>query len=86
MQVGVRQLRDELRRWLDAVRKGEEIIVTERGKPIARLIGASTPAPLDRLIADGIVTPPERPRKRSGAYRRVRAKGSVSGLVAEQRR
>jgi prevent-host-death family protein len=86
VEVGVRQLRDELRRWLDAVRRGEEVIVTERGKPIARLIGASTPPPLERLIAAGIVTPAERPRKPSRAYRRVDSKGSVSELVAEQRR
>lgn len=86
MQVGVRQLRDELRKWLDMVRRGEEIVVTERGKPIARIIGASTPAPLERLIAAGIVRPAEGPRKPSGAYRRVSSKGSVSELVAEQRR
>lgn len=86
MEVGVRQLRDELRRWLDEVRRGEEIIITDRGKPIARIIGASTPAPLQRLIAAGIVTPPERPRKPSGTYRRVRSRSPVSELVAEQRR
>jgi prevent-host-death family protein len=86
MQVGVRQLRDELRKWLEAVRQGDEVIVTERGKPIARLIGASTPPPLERLIADGIVTPAQRPRRPSRAHRRVKAKGSVSELVARQRR
>ncbi len=86
MQVGVRQLRDELRKWLEAVRQGDEVIVTERGKPIARLIGASTPPPLERLIADGIVTPAERPRRPSRAHRRVKAKRSVSELVARQRR
>ena len=86
MQVGVRQLRDELRKWLEAVRQGVEVTVTERGKPIARLIGASTPPPLERLIADGIVTPAKRPHRPSRAHRRVKGKGSVSELVAEQRR
>lgn len=86
MQVGVRQLRDELRKWLDMVRRGDEVIVTERGRPIARIIGASSPPPRERLIAAGVLTPAERPRKPDRAYRRVKSKGSVSELVAEQRR
>jgi prevent-host-death family protein len=86
VQVGVRELRDQLRKWLDAVRRGEEITVTERGKPIARLIGASSPEPLDRLIAQGIVTPPRGPRRASGAYGRVKGRPSVSDLIPEQRR
>jgi prevent-host-death family protein len=86
VQVGVRQLRDELRRWLEAVRRGDEVIVTERGKPIARIIAASAPPPLERLVAAGTVRPAERPPKSSRSYRRVKSKGSVSDLVAEQRR
>ena len=86
MQVGVRELRDQLRKWLDAVRRGEEVTVTDRGKPIARLIGASSPPPLDQLIAEGIVTPPRSPKRPSRAYARVKARASVSDLVSEQRR
>lgn len=86
MQVGVRQLRDELRKWLDMVRGGDEVVVTERGRPIARIIGASSPPLRERLIADGIITPAKRARRRSDAHPRVRSKGSVSELVAEQRR
>lgn len=86
MEVGVRQLRDELRRWLDAVRHGDEVVVTERGRPIARIIGVASPPPLERLIAAGIVTPADRPRKPSRAHRKVSSKGSVSELVPEQRR
>ncbi len=56
MDVGVRELRDGLRRWLDAVKRGEEVTITERGMPIARLIGVSSPPSLERLIAEGIVT------------------------------
>lgn len=86
MEVGIRELRDQLRRWLDVVENGEEVTVTERGRPIARLIGVSSPPALDRLIAEGVVTPAARPRRQDRAHHRVKARGEVSDLVAEQRR
>jgi prevent-host-death family protein len=86
LEVGVRELRDQLRRWLDAVGRGDEVTVTDRGKPIARLIGVSTPPALERLIAEGVVTPARRRRRTDRDHSRVRASGTVSDLVAEQRR
>jgi prevent-host-death family protein len=86
MEVGVRELRNQLRRWLDAVGRGEELTITERGKPVARLIGASSPPPLTRLIAEGVITPAKRPRRQNRAHHTVEANGSVSELVLEQRR
>lgn len=86
MEVGVRELRDQLRHWLDAVGKGDEVTVTERGRPIARLIGVAAPPPLERLIAEGVVSPAKRPRRRDRAHRKVRTRGTVSDLIAEQRR
>jgi prevent-host-death family protein len=61
-QVGVRELRDQLSSYLDRVRHGEQIEVTDRGRPIAMLI----PLPDDRrelaeLIASGTVTPAKHP-------------------------
>lgn len=61
-QVGVRELRDQLSSYLDRVRHGEQIEVTDRGRPVAMLI----PLPDDRrelaeLIASGTVTPAKRP-------------------------
>lgn len=84
MEVGVRDLRNNLSRYLDRVREGEEIVVTDRGRAIARVSPVGTERVLDRLVADGLVTPAQQ-RKTTGG-RPVRAKGSVSDLVAEQRR
>ena len=39
--VGSRELRSRLGRYLRLVGKGETIIVTERGKPVARLVPLS---------------------------------------------
>lgn len=84
MEAGVRELRDNLSRYLTAVRAGTEVIVTDHGKAVARLIPLDEPRPIDRLIAEGLVTP-ARSAKSSLTKPRVKAKGTVSDLVAEQR-
>jgi len=38
MKVGVRELRENLRSWLDRVKSGDELVVTERGKAVAQLV------------------------------------------------
>lgn len=83
MEAGVRELRDHLSRYLDIVRGGEEVTVTDHGKAVARLVPLDRPRPIDRLIAEGLVTAATAPkRRRSGPA--IRAKGTVSDLVAEQ--
>jgi len=58
-RVGVRELRQNLSVYLDRVKAGETLEVTEHGQPVARL----TPNPpvhvsvLDQMIADGRATP-----------------------------
>jgi prevent-host-death family protein len=86
VEVGVRDLKDNLSRYLGRVRDGEEVIVTDRGKPVARLSAIDHPIDrLSELIAAGLVRPaPSTTRTRP--VRRIRANGSVSDLVAEQRR
>jgi prevent-host-death family protein len=84
MEVGVRELRDHLSRYLDRVRDGDEIVVTDRGRAIARVVPVGSERVLDRLIAEGIVTPARRPKRRAG--KPIKAKGTVSDLVADQRR
>lgn len=84
MEVGVRALRDELSRHLDEVKDGHTITVTERGRPIARIVPATDPTTLERLRAEGRVTPAR--RRRQPLPPAVAAAGSVSELVTEQRR
>lgn len=83
--VGVRELRSHLSRYLDRVKRGEELTITERGVPIARIVPARRRPVLDQLVAEGLVTPPTHP----DGWRpetRIAATGSVSDLVIEQRR
>jgi prevent-host-death family protein len=84
MEVGVRQLRDNLSRYLDRVRGGEEVVVTDRGHAIARVLPIGAERALDRLIAEGVVAPARRPKQPAG--KPIKTKGTVSDLIAEQRR
>ena len=85
-EVGIRDLKNGLSKYLERVRAGEEVIVTDRGRPVARLsaIDESTDRLAD-LVAAGVVRAPTRKARRRPS-RRIEAKGSVSDLVAEQRR
>jgi prevent-host-death family protein len=86
LEVGVRELRSRLRAVLDIVEDGGEVTITERGKPVARLVGVSGPSMRERLIAEGVITPAKRPKRPSSEYPRVKIRGSLSDLVLEQRR
>jgi prevent-host-death family protein len=84
-EVGVRELRDHLSAWLDEVQDGVELVVTERGRPIARIVPTTGQTWLDELVAAGLVTLPERELDPS-SFRRVHAKGDLLEFVLEQRR
>jgi prevent-host-death family protein len=59
-RVGVRELRQNLSKYLRRVEKGERLEVTEHGRPVA-ILAPLPPAdrPLSRLIAAGRVLAPE---------------------------
>ena len=84
MEAGVRELRDNLSRYLTAVRGGAEVTVTDHGKAVARLIALNEPRTIDRLIDDGLVIPAPTTKTRL-SHSKVKSKGTVSDLVAEQR-
>ncbi len=86
VSVGVRELKNNLSRYLDRVQDGEEVIVTDHGRPVARLSRLDPQTDrLAQMIASGVVRPP-RSATTHRPNRRIKAKGSVSDLVAEQRR
>lgn len=84
-EAGIRELRNHLSQYLGRVRTGEELVITDRGTAIARILPMDQPRPFDRLVRDGLIEPAptaahRRPR------RRAKTKGTVSDLVAGQRR
>jgi prevent-host-death family protein len=59
LQIGIRELRVGLSRALRRVRTGETIEVTDRGRPIARIVPvAPSIEGLEHLIREGRVRPP----------------------------
>lgn len=87
MEVAVSELRANLSAWLDRARQGEEVVVTERGLPVARLLGIDIAAKLERLTTEGVIGRPSHgDRPLASATARRRARGSVADLVSDQRR
>ena len=83
-EVGIRELRDHLSRYLDRVQDGEEVVVTDRGRAIARVLPMNGERTIDRLIAQGLVTPATQSRR--ARPKPLKTTSPVSDLVAEQRR
>jgi prevent-host-death family protein len=81
--VGIRELKERLNSYLELARSGQTVVITDRGRPMAELRPISSHSVLDALVDAGLAT---RPLPRRQLPRRVRADGSVSDLVDEQRR
>lgn len=89
--VGIRVLRDRLTRYVARVRRGDRVVVTDRGKPVALLIPyrsnetEAKEARLAALFASGHVTRAVRPFKKR--VMPVRGRGELaSEIVVKDRR
>jgi prevent-host-death family protein len=85
--VGVRELRQNLSRYLALVKGGESFTVTERGREVARLL-PSGPAdsPLARLAAERGASVPSADLVEIDAPGGVPAQGPPSRHVLDQQR
>lgn len=81
-RIGIRELRDGLSRHLAAVHDGREIVVTDHGTPVARIIPYGTESAIERLVREGIATLPTTPRRRTYPEP-VDTRGAVTDLIAE---
>jgi prevent-host-death family protein len=91
-RVGSREFKNRLGRYLLAVRGGQTLVITDRGKPVAKV---SPPdqngdseltfsAVLKRLEAEGKIRLPKRPL---GKFRAVPTRGKpASEMIIEDRR
>lgn len=85
--IGVRELRDRLNSVVARVEAGETVIVTKRGRPVARIVPAAASPALARLLEQGRAAwsgarPPELPEPI-----RLRGQGpTLADLVSEGRR
>ncbi len=87
MDVGVTELRTHLGRWIDAAREGNDVVITDRGTPVARIVALDSTAVIDRLTAQGVISRPIRStRPVAGDRHRPRPKRPVADIVSDQRR
>jgi prevent-host-death family protein len=85
--VSVRELRQNLSRYLRRVEAGETLEVLSRGRALARLTPLPDRAdPIARLVAEGRAIPASGDLVSLGPPLRIRRKRTISEALAEQRR
>lgn len=50
IEVGVQELRSDLGRWLEEVKSGREVVITERGRPVARFERVDAKGSVSELV------------------------------------
>ena len=56
-EVGIRELRDNLSRYISRVREGAEVLVTDHGNAVALIVPLDGVRLVDRLVREGVVSP-----------------------------
>ena len=85
MDVGIRELKQQLSRYLERVARGETIRVTDRGVPKAILAPVPGALRLEDGISQGWITAPAGHPTRPAPVRRVRARMRIDDALAEDR-
>ena len=91
--VGIRELKNRLTHYLNKAKSGDNIIVTDRGKPVAilhNLDNVEKNASLEEKLAaaakEGKITLPKKGAKLT-PFRPIKAKGKpASEIIIEERR
>jgi prevent-host-death family protein len=90
-KVGSREFKNRLGQYLAAVRKGQSILITDRGKPVAKVsppdveetLTDSLRTHLLELEAKGLIRLPKRPMR---SFKAVPSRGkSASEMIIEDR-
>ena len=85
-QIGVRELRQHASRWLARVQAGEAFVVTDRGRPIARLGPLEQPSTgLAALLDQGRAVPGAGDLLKADPLPSVRADRALGQILDEQR-
>jgi prevent-host-death family protein len=92
MDVAVTELRAHLARWIDAARQGSDVVITDRGTPVARIVALESTPVIDRLTAEGVISRPATSTRPVAGHdnmehqRRPTPSRPVADIVSEQRR
>lgn len=81
VSVGVRDLRDNLSRYLELVRAGTNISITDHGRPIAAIVPMQFSAHALELAAQGLVRLPLLPKGNPADWPRIEVEGGTQDLI-----
>ena len=85
--VSIRELKSRLSHYLRLTRKGESVVITDRGLPIGRIvpIGQDLDQRLAAMCETGHAQWSGRKLRSRAPVAKVRGRGSVAALVVEDR-
>ncbi|OBG05152.1 prevent-host-death protein [Mycolicibacter sinensis] len=86
VDVSVTELRAHLSDWLDRARAGGEVVITDRGIPVARLAALDSAGTLERLAAEGVIGKATVQRPVAAGRPTPQPRRPVSDQVSDQRR
>ncbi|TQK76427.1 prevent-host-death family protein [Rarobacter incanus] len=84
--------RAELKSWIERSKAGEDIVITERGVPVARLSAVGCADLITELVQEGLLSLPASPRAEPPAAvagesgPATESKGAVAALFSRRRR
>jgi prevent-host-death family protein len=83
-KIGIRELRQNASVWIAKAKAGATIQITDRGRPVARLVPITPEQSRDQLIADGTLIPATAPRATLSTADLIKRR-SLSSVLDEQR-
>ena len=91
ISAGIKQVKNHLSRLLLEVKAGRVVVITDRGRPVARIVSTedqaeSIRASLEPLIRSGTVSMPTRPIEKKNLTPVVAPGKPASQIVQEDRR
>ena len=85
--VGIRELKARLSRYVQQAKSGTSVVITERGKPVARIVpvGRSLEDRMEDLVQAGLITWSGKKLSRIAPVARTQGQQTVADLLLEDR-
>lgn len=83
-QVSTTDYRTRLRDWHARAGSGEELVITENGRPVVRVVAAGSESVLERLERDGLLRR-ARPRRPVHEIETVPVEGDSAVSISDDR-
>lgn len=83
-RVGIRDLKAHLSEYVGMARRGDTVVITDRGTAVARMVSIDSESALQRLLDEGLAMPPAHGVRPMPLPRATG--GTVSDLTSTQRR